>query len=90
LAHLCVEYKENEIPAFHEFLLSLNLKDCVVTADTMHFQKNFETAAEQGIGLLIQLKGNHEEFYNQVAHGCGRFKLLACEEDPWEKGHGHI
>lgn len=39
LAHLCVDEKENEIPAFHEFLLSLNLKDCVVTADAMHFQK---------------------------------------------------
>jgi hypothetical protein len=39
LAHLCVEEKENEIPAFHEFLLSLNLKDCFVTADAMHFQK---------------------------------------------------
>jgi hypothetical protein len=39
LAHLCVEEKENEIPAFQDFLLSLNLKDCVVTADAMHFQK---------------------------------------------------
>lgn len=39
LAHLCVEEKENEISAFHDFLLSLNLKNCVVTADAMHFQK---------------------------------------------------
>jgi hypothetical protein len=39
LAHLCIDQKENEIPAFHEFLLSLNLKDCIVTADAMHFQK---------------------------------------------------
>lgn len=39
LAHLCIEEKENEIPAFHEFLLSLDLKDCFVTADAMHFQK---------------------------------------------------
>jgi len=39
LAHLCVDEKENEIPAFHEFLMSLNLKDCVVTGDAMHFQK---------------------------------------------------
>lgn len=39
LAHLCIDEKENEIPAFHDFLLSLNLKGCIVTADAMHFQK---------------------------------------------------
>jgi hypothetical protein len=39
LAHICLENKENEIPAFADFLLSLDLKGCVVTADAMHFQK---------------------------------------------------
>lgn len=39
LAHQCLDQKENEIAAFYQFLESLPLKDCVVTADAMHFQK---------------------------------------------------
>jgi hypothetical protein len=31
--------KDHEIPAFQKFLLELNLKDVVVTADAMHCQK---------------------------------------------------
>jgi predicted transposase YbfD/YdcC len=54
------------------------------------FKKNFETAKERDIGLVIQLKKNQEALYNQVAHGCKRFKPLDCQEDPWEKGHGRI
>ncbi len=39
LAHVPVEEKTNEIGAFQAFLISLNLKDVVVTADAMHCQK---------------------------------------------------
>ena len=54
------------------------------------FKKNFETAQEKGIGLVIQLKKNQETLYNQIEHGCKRFKPLDRQEDPWEKGHGRI
>lgn len=54
------------------------------------FKKNFETAEKKGIGLVIQLKKNQADLYNQVAHGCQRFKPLDCQEDPWEKGHGRL
>jgi predicted transposase YbfD/YdcC len=54
------------------------------------FKKNFETAEEEGIGLVIQLKKNQETLYNQVVHGCGRFKPLDWQDDPWEKGHGRL
>ncbi len=40
LAHMPLETKkDHEIPAFQEFLLSLDLKDVVVTADALHCQK---------------------------------------------------
>lgn len=40
LAHLPLEATKNhEIPALQEFLLNLNLKDIVVTADALHCQK---------------------------------------------------
>jgi len=55
LAHLCVDEKENEIPEFHEFLMSLNLKDCVVTGDAMHFQKNFEIAFDRMMNMIACL-----------------------------------
>lgn len=54
------------------------------------FKKNFETAEERGIGIVIQLKKNQETLYNQVVHGCKRFKPLDCQEDSWEKGHGRL
>lgn len=40
LAHMPLpEDKDHEIPAFQEFIMSLNLKDVVVTADALHCQK---------------------------------------------------
>ncbi len=39
LAHLPLEDKESEIPAFQEFLTTLDLKDCIITADALHCQK---------------------------------------------------
>lgn len=39
---------------------------------------------------MIQLKKNQETLYNQVVHGCKRFKPLDCQEGPWEKGHGRL
>lgn len=39
LAHMCLDNKDSEINAFADFLITLNLKDCLVTADAMHFQK---------------------------------------------------
>lgn len=39
LGHICLDDKDSEINAFGEFLVGLNLQNCVVTADAMHFQK---------------------------------------------------
>ena len=39
LAHICLDNKENEINAFSDFLETLNLENCLVTADAMHFKK---------------------------------------------------
>ena len=40
LAHLPLADDQNhEIPAFQEFLMSLNLKDVIITADALHCQK---------------------------------------------------
>lgn len=39
---------------------------------------------------MIQLKKNQETIYNQVVHGCRRFKSIGIQEDPWEKGHGRL
>jgi hypothetical protein len=40
LAHIPLDSdKDSEIPALHEFLLSLDLEGVVVTADAMHCQK---------------------------------------------------
>ena len=36
IAHMCLDNKESEINAFADFLI---LKDCIVTADAIHFQK---------------------------------------------------
>jgi DDE_Tnp_1-associated len=45
LAHMPLpEDKDHEIPAFQDFLLSLNLKDVVVTADAIHCQKKLSSA----------------------------------------------
>lgn len=42
LAHTVTDDKSNEIPAMVELLETLNLKNCVVTMDAMHTQKNIE------------------------------------------------
>jgi len=54
------------------------------------FKKNFTTAKELSIGLVIQLKKNQESLYNQVEHGCNRFQALESHDDPWSKGHGRL
>ena len=45
LAHMpLTEDKDHEIPAFQEFIMSLNLKDVVITADALHCQKKHSSA----------------------------------------------
>jgi hypothetical protein len=40
LAHNTTDEKSNEIPAMLELLKELNLKNCIITMDAMHTQKN--------------------------------------------------
>lgn len=40
LAHIPLDDKDSEIPAFQDLLMRLNLKGCIVTADALHCQKN--------------------------------------------------
>lgn len=45
LAHMPLpEDKDHEIPAFQEFIMSLDLKDVVITADALHCQKKLLSA----------------------------------------------
>lgn len=39
LAHVPLDDKDSEIPAFQELLMTLDLKGCIVTADALHCQK---------------------------------------------------
>ena len=39
LAHMPLDDKDSEIPAFQELLMTLDLKGCIVTADALHCQK---------------------------------------------------
>jgi hypothetical protein len=39
LAHFPLDDKDSEIPAFQEFLTTLDLKGCIITADALHCQK---------------------------------------------------
>lgn len=44
LAHLPLDDKDSEIPAFQDFLMRLDLKGCIVTADAIHCQKKLLSA----------------------------------------------
>lgn len=58
LAHVEIEDKTNEIPAFQQVLQEVEIQNTLYTADAMHCQKKlFEVAADKA-GLLIQVKGN--------------------------------
>jgi predicted transposase YbfD/YdcC len=69
LAHVEIEDKTNEIPAFQQLLQEVEIQNAIYSADAMHCQKKtFEIAADKA-GLLIQVKGNQaglEEDLEQV------------------------
>ena len=43
LAHVPLDDKDSEIPAFQELLITLDLKGCLLTADAMHCQKKLSS-----------------------------------------------
>lgn len=43
LAHVPLDDKDSEIPAFQELLMTLDLKGCLVTADALHCQKKLSS-----------------------------------------------
>jgi len=65
------EDKDHEIPAFQDFISSLNLKDGVVTTDAFTLQKKtFECAEAVGAIFITQAKDNQEDLREQLEHGC--------------------
>lgn len=61
--------KTNEIPVAQEVLGKMQLKNCVVTFDALHTQKETVAVIRRGQGDYIGgLKGNHQAFHDEVAH----------------------
>lgn len=91
LAHLPLETtKDHEIPALQKFLLNLNLKDIVVTADALHCQKKFECAELANAILLTQVKENQKVLLKQLKHGCHIQRPLSFHDGGGEKAHGRL
>jgi predicted transposase YbfD/YdcC len=92
LAHIPLDSdKDSEIPALHEFLLSLDLEGVVVTADAMHCQKkNFEIADAKKAIFIAQVKGNQKALLEQAQLNCARKAPIFTHEGEWEKHHGRL
>lgn len=67
LAQRFIEEMTNEIPAAQELLRLMDLRDTIVTADTMNCQKETVSAIVSGKGdYVLALKGNQQLFYEEV------------------------
>lgn len=68
LASVSINEKTNEIPTAQEILKTMQLKNCVVTFDSMNTQKETIRIITENSGDYVGgLKGNHEVFFNEVA-----------------------
>lgn len=92
LAHIPLESeKDHEIPALHEFLLSLNLKGVVVTADALHCQKKtFELADKAEAIFITQVKENQKTLLSEVAFDCSQKQPLFTQDDGGSKEQERI
>lgn len=68
LGQVSTEDKSNEIPALRALLSLLCLKDCTITLDALHAQKETAQAiVKQGADYVIALKSNQRGLYEDVA-----------------------
>ena len=68
LGQVGTEDKSNEIPAVRALLTLLCLKDCTVTLDALHAQRETAQAIiNQGADYVIALKGNQRGLYEDVS-----------------------
>ena len=78
-----IESKTNEIPVAQKLLLSMNLKNCIVTFDAMNTQKDtVEVVIGRGGHYVGGLKRNQQTFHEEVA------LLFSDEELTIIKGKG--
>jgi len=62
-----IEEKTNEIPVAQALLEKMQLKNCVVTFDSLHTQKETVRIIHEGKGDFVGgLKGNHQIFFHEV------------------------
>jgi predicted transposase YbfD/YdcC len=97
LGQLKTEEKSNEITAIPELLAMLDLKDSIVTIDSMGCQTEIAKAiTEQGADYVLALKGNHGKLHEQVGEFFAiaeqyRYEALDAKSDETcEKDHGRI
>ena len=90
-----VEEKSNEITAIPELLKLLTLKDCLITIETMGYQKEIaQTIIEAEADYVLALKDNHGNLYEDVK---GLFKYARQQKfkdidyqyhETMNQGHG--
>lgn len=91
LGQIAISEKTNEIPVFQQLLKELEIPNCIFTADALHLQKKtFEAAADNGHGLLIQLKDNQKNLQEDVQQVAKLEQPTEIYEAPIEIGHGRI
>ena len=92
-----IESKTNEIPVAQKYLEVLQLKDCVVTFDSMNTQKDtISVISEKGGDYLGALKGNHPSLHAELDLFFTKEKCQAIKEQSLhfyattEKSHNQI
>ena len=67
LTHQACEGKGKEITTIKEMLRSLNIEQCLLTADALHCQvETIKQVINQGGHLLVQVKKNQKNLYSEV------------------------
>ena len=67
LVSASIDKKTNEIPVAQQYLGVMQLKDCIVTFDSMNTQKKtIAIIVEKGGEYIGALKGNHENFHQDI------------------------
>jgi predicted transposase YbfD/YdcC len=90
LAHVEIDDKTNEIPAFQQLLQEVEIPNAMYSADAMHCQKKtFEIAVDKA-GLLIQVKGNQAGLEEDLAQVVKLEKSSDSYIANIDYGHGRI
>jgi len=92
-----INKKTNEIPVAQDILKEMNLKDCIVSFDALHMQKDTVAIIRDQKGHYIGgLKGNQSNLQEEAADYFKEEELLSFYRqkgdfyETIEKAHGHI